>query len=176
MASQWSVVPSSTTATREALQKLCDGLHATILLVRNPLRIVLSYFKANVVVTEEDVGISELFEIHKFTKTTGKPMVVIDNETVLSKPEKSLRLLCEAIGLSFQPSMMSWPLGGIPEDGPWAFHWYKGTHARTTFENGLIFLDEDEIRLSLPQKACNLVDEVKEMYELVAKESILRTL
>ena len=29
--------------------------------------------------------------------------------------------------------MLSWPSGGIPEDGPWAKYWYKNVHSSSGF-------------------------------------------
>jgi Sulfotransferase domain len=42
-----------------------------------------------------------------------------------------LRLLCEAAGVEFSESMLSWPPGLRETDGSWARHWY-GEVAKTT--------------------------------------------
>ena len=36
-----------------------------------------------------------------------------------------LRLLCEAVGVEFSESMLSWPPGFRETDGVWATHWYR---------------------------------------------------
>src|SRR5438876_5495648 len=46
-------------------------------------------------------------------------------------PERMLRLLCEAVGVEFSESMLSWPPGLQETDGIWAKHWY-GEVARST--------------------------------------------
>jgi hypothetical protein len=50
---------------------------------------------------------------------------------VLENPERMLRLLCEAVGVDFSESMLSWPPGLRETDGIWARHWY-GEVAKTT--------------------------------------------
>jgi len=44
-----------------------------------------------------------------------------------------LRALCEALGLPWDPAMLSWPAGGHPADGVWAAHWYGAVHCSTGF-------------------------------------------
>jgi len=58
---------------------------------------------------------------------------VVQNGTLLARPEGTLRALCQALGLPFSAKMLRWPKGGIPEDGLWAPHWYHNTRASTAF-------------------------------------------
>ena len=44
-----------------------------------------------------------------------------------------LWLLCEALGLEFQPAMLSWTAGPRDSDGVWAPHWYASVEASTGF-------------------------------------------
>ena len=41
--------------------------------------------------------------------------------------------LCEAVGVAFDPAMLSWPAGPKPEDGVWAPYWYRSVHRSTGF-------------------------------------------
>ena len=52
---------------------------------------------------------------------------------IRADPEGMLRSLCDAIGLPFDPAMLSWRAGGHPADGAWAPHWYGAVHASTGF-------------------------------------------
>jgi hypothetical protein len=52
---------------------------------------------------------AEIFEFVR-TRTNAVPPV-IDAKDVLQDPERTLRLLCEAIGVEFSKSMLSWPPG-----------------------------------------------------------------
>jgi hypothetical protein len=42
--------------------------------------------------------------------------------------------LCQALGVAFLPSMLSWPPGPRPTDGVWARHWYAAVERSTGFQ------------------------------------------
>jgi hypothetical protein len=52
----------------------------------------------------------------------------------MDKPERMLRLLCEAVGVEFSKSMLSWPPGLRETDGIWASHWYGEVAKTTSFQ------------------------------------------
>ena len=49
---------------------------------------------------------------------------IVDARDVLENPERVLRLLCQAVGVEFIRSMLSWPPGLRETDGIWAKYWY----------------------------------------------------
>ena len=49
---------------------------------------------------------------------------MIDARDVLQDPKRILRLLCEAVGVEFDRSMLFRPPGLRETDGVWAKHWY----------------------------------------------------
>lgn len=53
------------------------------------------------------------------------------SEDLVSQPEGTLRALCAALGIPWDPAMLSWPTGARPEDGCWAPWWYASTHNAT---------------------------------------------
>jgi len=57
----------------------------------------------------------------------------VDAADVLRDPRTTLTLLCDALGISFDESMLSWPAGPRDTDGVWAAHWYAGAEASTGF-------------------------------------------
>lgn len=59
--------------------------------------------------------------------------VVIDSADIREDPERALGKLCDAIGIPFDPAMLSWPAGPREEDGIWAKHWYGTVHQSTGF-------------------------------------------
>ena len=59
---------------------------------------------------------------------------VLDARDVLENPERILRLLCDAIGVDFNESMLSWPPGLRETDGAWARHWYGEVAKTTSFQ------------------------------------------
>lgn len=101
-------------------------------LIRDPAEVIASYLRKNDDPTAEDLGFVQQDEIFHWVQThTGKVPPVIDARDVLENPERILRLLCAALGVSFDPAMLSWPPGLRESDGVWAKHWY-GEVARTT--------------------------------------------
>ena len=44
-----------------------------------------------------------------------------------------LGILCDALGVEFSDSMLSWPAGLRSTDGVWAKHWYKEVETSTGF-------------------------------------------
>ena len=52
---------------------------------------------------------------------------------MLRQPRPMLEALCGALGVRFDPAMLSWPAGPRPTDGVWARHWYDGVWRSTGF-------------------------------------------
>ena len=102
----------------------CTNVH----LIRHPARVVASYVAKREAPTLDDIGFRQQAEL--FDRIGG---VVIDSADVRDAPEPMLRRLCDAVGLDFDPAMLSWPEGGNPADGAWAPHWYRAIHASTGF-------------------------------------------
>ena len=102
----------------------CINIH----LIRHPARVIASYAAKREAPTLEDIGFVRQAEV--FEQLGG---IVIDGTDIRADPDTMLRKLCDAIGLPFDPSMLSWPAGPWPEDGIWAKHWYGAVHKSTGF-------------------------------------------
>jgi hypothetical protein len=102
----------------------CVNIH----LIRHPARVIASYAAKREAPTLEDIGFVRQAEV--FEELGG---IVIDGTDIRADPDTMLRKLCDAIGLAFDPSMLSWPAGPRPEDGVWAKHWYGAVHKSTGF-------------------------------------------
>ena len=102
----------------------CTNIH----LIRHPARVVASYGAKRDEITLDDIGFHQQAEI--YNKLGG---IVIDSADIRENPEAMLQKLCAAIGLNWDPAMLSWPAGGRPEDGAWAPHWYGAIHRSTGF-------------------------------------------
>src|SRR5262245_2075781 len=101
-------------------------------LIRDPREVISSYIKKREDPALEDLGFVQQAEIFDFVRTrTNAVPPVVDAKDVLQDPERTLRLLCEAIGIEFSKSMLSWPPGLRDTDGIWAKYWY-GEVAKTT--------------------------------------------
>jgi hypothetical protein len=113
-----------------------DWLQAVtnVFLIRHPARVVASYAKKREGPALEDLGFVQLAALFDKVSTEGRRPVVVDSVTIRENPRAALSALCAAIGLEFDPAMLSWPAGGHPQDGVWAPHWYGAVHCSTGFD------------------------------------------
>jgi hypothetical protein len=97
--------------------------------------VISSYVKKREDPALEDLGFVQQAEIFDFVRkrTTAVPPVV-DARDVLGNPEGMLRLVCEAVGVEFSKSMLSWTPGRRETDGIWASHWYGEVAKSTSFQ------------------------------------------
>jgi len=110
-------------------------------LIRDPREVILSYIKKNPEPTLEDLGFvqqQKIFDVVREQtasyRRTGSVPPVIDAHDVLENPRKILELLCAAIGVEFEESMLSWPPGLRKTDGIWAKYWYDEVARSTSFQ------------------------------------------
>ncbi len=104
-----------------------------VFLIRHPARVIASYGAKRENPTLEDIGFLQQAELFELVQTWGQTPIVIDSDDIRQNPEVMLGKLCEAIGLAFDPAMLSWPRGGHPADGIWAAHWYGAVWKSTGF-------------------------------------------
>jgi hypothetical protein len=97
-------------------------------LIRDPRQLLASYARVRSQPTLADLGLEQQAEIFR---TFGGP--VIDAADILSDPPAVLGALCAALGIPFDPAMLSWPAGPRPTDGVWAPYWYDSVRRSTGF-------------------------------------------
>ena len=97
-------------------------------LIRDPRQLLASYARVRSTPTLADLGLEQQAEIFR---TFGGP--VIDSADILRDPPAALRTLCVALGIAFDPAMLSWPAGPRPTDGVWARYWYDSVWRSTGF-------------------------------------------
>ncbi|CUH40747.1 hypothetical protein JSE7799_03482 [Jannaschia seosinensis] len=97
-------------------------------LIRHPARVIASYGAKREAATEADLGFGAQAAL--YDRFGG---VVLDTADLRDDPPGMLAKLCAAIGLPFDPAMLSWPAGGHASDGVWASHWYGSVHRSTGF-------------------------------------------
>lgn len=102
----------------------CTNIH----LIRHPTRVIASYAAKREQVTADDLGFRQ--QVEMFDKVGG---TIIDSSDIREDPEEMLHLLCDVIGLAFDPAMLRWAAGPRAEDGAWAKHWYNAVHTSTGF-------------------------------------------
>lgn len=103
-------------------------------LIRDPVEVITSYIKRNKECELEDLGFVQQAEIFDWVKrNTGRVPAVVDARDILMDPERILHLLCQAVGVEFNPAMLSWPAGPRRTDGVWAKYWYDEVERSTSF-------------------------------------------
>ncbi|MEM1088714.1 MAG: HAD family hydrolase [Pseudomonadota bacterium] len=122
-----------------------------VFLIRHPARVIASYVEKREQLTLDDLGFRQQFELFNHVKSQGATPIVVDSFNVRADPEQSLKRLCAAIGVTFEPAMLSWPKGPKSYDGAWGPYWYGAVHRSTGFagvEGPLPLLDPDMARLA----------------------------
>ncbi|MGN9908647.1 HAD family hydrolase [Phytohabitans sp. LJ34] len=97
-------------------------------LIRDPEHVVASYAKVRGEPTLADLGYVQQVEIFR---AVGGP--VVDAADLLRDPAGVLERLCAALGIGYDPAMLSWASGRRETDGVWAPHWYAGVERSTRF-------------------------------------------
>ena len=78
---------------------------------RYPDDVLASYRCGRATATLDDLGIVQQARIYDHVVgMQGEPMV-LDAKDVLMNPEGALRTVCAALGINFDPNMLSWPAG-----------------------------------------------------------------
>ena len=104
-------------------------------LIRDPREVIASYVKKRDDPALEDLGFMQQLEIFDFVRErTNAIPPIVDAKDVLENPRRILHLLCDAIGVEFSESMLSWPPGLRDTDGIWAKYWYGEVAQSTSFE------------------------------------------
>ena len=104
-------------------------------LIRDPAEMLPSLVKVLPKPTLRDTGLEQQVDLFKRVgAATGKTPPVIDAKDVLLDPEGMLRVLCEALGVPFCDSMLSWEPGRRATDGIWAKYWYDAVEQSTGFK------------------------------------------
>lgn len=135
----------------------CENIH----LIRHPARVIASYAAKREQVTADDLGFRQ--QVEMFDKVGG---TIIDSSDIREDPEEMLHLLCDCIGLDFDPTMLRWAAGPRAEDGIWAQHWYGAVHQSTGFAGAEGPLPE------LTGRDADLLAKTLPYYEKLAREKI----
>ncbi len=104
-------------------------------LIRDPREVVASYARTRGNLVIEDLGVLQQAEIFNDVRArSGRTPLVIDARDVLEDPRGMMQSLCDRLGVTFMPEMLSWPPGPRISDGVWATHWYASVAASTGFQ------------------------------------------
>lgn len=104
-------------------------------LIRDPAAVIASFSKVIPDPNKSDIGLERQVEIFEEVRSrSGRTPPVIDADDVLADPEGVLRLLCRAMDIDFERSMLRWSPGSRPTDGIWAKYWYGSVNQSTGFQ------------------------------------------
>lgn len=137
-----------------------------VFLIRHPARVIASFGAKWDGFGLADIGFTQQTELFDHVQDLGQVPVVVDSADIRRDPAGMLRKLCNAIGLPYDPAMLSWPRGGHPADGIWAAHWYGAVHESTGFAPA----EGDLPRLT--GQAADLLDHALPHYERLARVKI----
>jgi hypothetical protein len=136
-------------------------------LIREPERMIASYLGKREKAEFENFGLdrqAEFFE--READRLGHAPPVIDANDVLTDPEGVLSKLCGALGIAWDPAMLSWAPGRRETDGPWAPHWYGAVERSTGFGK------PETAPVDLPIDARQLAKRCRPYYEKLAGHRI----
>jgi hypothetical protein len=141
-----------------------DGLsHA--FLIRDPRLMLASYVKTREEVTLADLGLEAQLEIfEREANRLGTAPPVIESADVLSDPKGKLTALCDALGIPFDDSMLTWQAGRRATDGVWAPYWYRNVEASTGFNT-----PKAEALPDLEARLQSIADEAMPIYEMLGR-------
>lgn len=130
-----------------------------IIFIRHPKEVLSSFSRVIARPTLKDIAIKDQYQLHDHFQKTGAPVTVMDARDLLSDPARMLRQLCDAMGLDWDPAMLSWEAGEKNYDGVWAPAWYANVHESTGFVHPGHFGQND-----LPDFLEEVLDEALEYY------------
>ncbi len=135
-----------------------------VILTRDPRPMIVSFDKVIPNPTMQDVGYEAHLKLLDHLEQKGQRVIVLDSKDILMNPRKALSEFCEAVGIPFEESMLSWNAGPIPEDGIWAKYWYTNVHRSTGFQ------PYKEKELEFPKRLEPLLDQCQKIYQRLIQE------
>ena len=130
-------------------------------LIRDPAHVVASYARVRGEPTPADLGYGQQVELFR---AFGGP--VVDAADVLRDPAGTMRRLCAALGIGYDPGMLAWPPGRRDTDGVWAPHWYAAV------ENSTGFGRYDPAPARVPDRLRGLVEQARPHYAELAAHKV----
>jgi hypothetical protein len=106
----------------------------SLFLIRDPRAMIASYAQVIHRPTMQDIGLRRMVELFDALRAAGGEAHVLDSAGLVADPERTLRAVCDQLGIGFDPAMLHWKPGPRPEDGAWAPYWYANVHRSTGFE------------------------------------------
>lgn len=128
-------------------------------LIRAPERMIASYLAKRETVSAPELGLAAqraFFE--READRHGHAPPVVDAADVRRDAAGTLRALCIALDIPWDPAMLAWAPGLRPTDGIWATHWYQRVMMTIGFETG------EEAPVNIPATARPVLDACRPDY------------
>ena len=109
------------------------GQTTNVILTRHPAEVITSLINQIPDAGLKDTGYDIQVALLDHLESVGQKPIVLDAQQTLMNPPGVLKLLCDAVGIEFEPGMTSWPAGPKKCDGVWAPHWYHNVHKSSGF-------------------------------------------
>lgn len=106
------------------------------MLIRHPRDVIASHFALNPELRCDDIGFTRLRELWTAIAAAGQPPpLVLDSDSLLARPEVTVRAYCARMRLPFRPETLSWTPGSRPE---WerTRRWHTAASSSGGFEEG----------------------------------------
>jgi hypothetical protein len=130
-----------------------------VILTRDPAEMLTSLIENIPEPTLRATGYAAQTSLLRELRALGhEPCVIVAHE-ILIDPRGELTRLCVALGIAFDPAMLSWTPGPRPEDGIWAPHWYASVHRSSGFQPYL------RKTRAVPDRLAPLLAECRRHYE-----------
>ena len=152
-------------------------------LIRDPARAIYSYCK--VIESEGDKSLMDLSEMQIFypkmyrlysfiKEKKGINPVVVDAADLQIHPEETMKSYCDAVGIQFDPKMMSWEAGQfVPRYKVWASkHWHATVIKSTGFHKITPGGQKPVPINNLPKEIQKYIEESRFYYEEMKKVCI----
>ncbi len=143
----------------------------TILLIRDPERIVRSFSQVMPDMTIDDIGIELQYEIWQQFLNAQKPIAILDSANILENPSSVMKQLCDFLGIPFTEKMLSWKAGPRTIDGCWANYWYANVH-RSTGIGQVKKMPQKNTGQELKPHLKAIVDQAMPLYHKMAAHAI----
>lgn len=137
--------------------------HSHAFLIRDPARVIASYAAKRVTVRADHLGLArQHVYFDREADRLGRGPPVVDAADILRDPAGVLERLCAAVGIAWDPAMLSWAPGRRATDGVWAAHWYGAVEESTGFGA------PDERAPTVPDEALPVLEECRPHYDYLA--------
>ena len=127
-------------------------------LIRHPAKVINSYVKKNSLKSIDDIGFKKQFEIFNKIKKKKLNYTVINSDTILQNPNKTIKKLCKLLKIKFTKKMITWPRGNRFSDGIWSKVWYKNVERSNTFSK------YKKEKINVPKKYMKIYEESLKYY------------